>query len=1097
MPLMQSCLCYVVYICHVGMPSCSVPFCVKYGELKKDTATLHRFPQDKEFAKLWLKNINNPTLTVNSWNRVKTLYICSKHFTPKDFMKVKADLSGDANKKEKIVLKPDAVPTIFEYPPKRYEMRTRNKNPEQKIEQEEQTSDKKEKENSKSLRSKAASKVVQIQPKLNVGTSSPNGTVQLKPKSDHFTIIPRNLQTSNIQNKFSNLKSLQVNLKNNKMIGQVSGPVLVKLLNNNTPTGIKDSKYIPVIQQSSTSTTSSKNSIPIQLSNPIQVTRQNAISIKPSSANSMMKMHSPSQVVINSGPVVFSKELHAAPKSIKPSSTPVYISAAQKRSPDTCSNVVTSNSLNNCSIQIVPIKPVTVTHAPSKTTPSITSSHRPANSVSFGRAPRVVAKKFHDSYGKHGSLTVCIRAALSVAPKLQRKYKFIKMNPASVECILVGVPSERDSKSELQKELANLDKYVRENHLKSRASAIEELLFSDPTPIPNAVTLPPKKENETVEKSPKKDKPGLKNSAMLSKKNATSDKELDNKDDTDGQKSVTGHVCKTCKCRLNSKSSFNRHCQSVQHRMMLAAQRALQGKAPSLVQHAKNKAIGSKQSKASTSNLFKAASDSSALIYRSFKSVKGGDGVKVYKCFFCLQCISGSVPFLHHIWQHCITHKRCCSWCGTKFRSAAAMKTHILTIVCSKEKVELIRNKRHLRLVPKKTHENTSTSSWISRRYTGVIPDYYKPFETKVQGGKSKWFSCNFCTFIGLELSSIVHHARQHIGDYPFRCSECVFGSVCKTRLVNHQSMSGHHGFYYVRRSTGISEEEIKELEKMIASGLLKFNAKGWVDSMVRDKPTDIPASMYKIDPYLSETKQKKLSPLKVPSDPKPSKNKTIELERTEEDPWMFCKSCNTGFLDRETYEMHSQGCNGNDINTGDCSWTTNTEEKQDCVLIDNEEEMDSPEVSPGPLSDDEEEIKGFNEVPSIQETLSQLSSSASKSNFNKLSNKKTLDSLFHLTPSSSSPISSSSNIEKTVQSLTLKNQHKLLVISSETKPSSSVAPAVVSGVEPCSVGRRSRQKQKPQKLLRPVERSVDIPSTSKAIIDQSMYCPEPMDTSM
>uniref|UniRef100_H2ZCC7 Uncharacterized protein n=1 Tax=Ciona savignyi TaxID=51511 RepID=H2ZCC7_CIOSA len=191
----------------------------------------------------------------------------------------------------------------------------------------------------------------------------------------------------------------------------------------------------------------------------------------------------------------------------------------------------------------------------------------------------------------------------------------------------------------------------------------------------------------------------------------------------------------------------------------------------------------------------------------------------------------------------------------------------------------------------------------------------------------------------------------------------------------------------------------------------------------------------------------------------------------------MFCKLCNTGFLDRETFREHSRTCS----NIGSNSSIWNSSEistKDECVMIDVDETLDSPEVSPT--------ADRFKDTLAIPQSSNSASLSIPPIKLGKFSNKRTLDNIFQFNVAEST-----SSIEKTVQSLTLKNQQKL--ISQDT--TKHTTQAVASTVEPCSVGRRSRQKQIPHKRMIITDAT---PSTSKSVVafESTKSDDETMDTS-
>lgn len=98
----------------VGRPSwCIVPGCTLYKQSKAEGAIFHSFPlKDVERCRKWLMAIGHAKYGVDTAvDRMKSLRVCSKHFTDDDY---KRDLQAELLKiKGRRKLKDTAVPSVF------------------------------------------------------------------------------------------------------------------------------------------------------------------------------------------------------------------------------------------------------------------------------------------------------------------------------------------------------------------------------------------------------------------------------------------------------------------------------------------------------------------------------------------------------------------------------------------------------------------------------------------------------------------------------------------------------------------------------------------------------------------------------------------------------------------------------------------------------------------------------------------------------------------------------------------------------------------------------------------------------------------------
>ena len=100
------------------MPHCTVPLCTNGSRKTKGTdISYHRLPNGP-LRSVWLRNLRReiPRERANT-------YVCGAHFTPDCFQPNIELIPGFKKRK---MLKPSAVPTIFAFPTKAKENKTRS-----------------------------------------------------------------------------------------------------------------------------------------------------------------------------------------------------------------------------------------------------------------------------------------------------------------------------------------------------------------------------------------------------------------------------------------------------------------------------------------------------------------------------------------------------------------------------------------------------------------------------------------------------------------------------------------------------------------------------------------------------------------------------------------------------------------------------------------------------------------------------------------------------------------------------------------------------------------------------------------------------------
>ena len=49
--------------------------------------------------------------------------------------------------------------------------------------------------------------------------------------------------------------------------------------------------------------------------------------------------------------------------------------------------------------------------------------------------------------------------------------------------------------------------------------------------------------------------------------------------------------------------------------------------------------------------------------------------------------------------------------------------------------------------------------------------------------------------------TSIIYHCRKHIGDYPYRCTDCGHAELSKAAISSHLIEKGHMGFVLAKNN--------------------------------------------------------------------------------------------------------------------------------------------------------------------------------------------------------------------------------------------------------------------------------------------------------
>lgn len=88
------------------MPQCAAFNC---NVRSQKGVKMYLFPRDPKFRKIWMKNIRRDGFVATNTTR-----LCAKHFTSDQFI-IHPSVAKKCGYK-KIDLKPDAVPTIFDFP---------------------------------------------------------------------------------------------------------------------------------------------------------------------------------------------------------------------------------------------------------------------------------------------------------------------------------------------------------------------------------------------------------------------------------------------------------------------------------------------------------------------------------------------------------------------------------------------------------------------------------------------------------------------------------------------------------------------------------------------------------------------------------------------------------------------------------------------------------------------------------------------------------------------------------------------------------------------------------------------------------------------
>lgn len=101
--------------------------CIAGGcsNIRKDGVSLHKWPEDAHYAKLWTNAVKNTRSDVFN---PTTSRLCSAHFT-EDSFEEQTVIAKSLGLKMKNILKPNAVPTIFKNgPPQTKKLKQHDKN---------------------------------------------------------------------------------------------------------------------------------------------------------------------------------------------------------------------------------------------------------------------------------------------------------------------------------------------------------------------------------------------------------------------------------------------------------------------------------------------------------------------------------------------------------------------------------------------------------------------------------------------------------------------------------------------------------------------------------------------------------------------------------------------------------------------------------------------------------------------------------------------------------------------------------------------------------------------------------------------------------
>nr|CAB3263363.1 uncharacterized protein LOC778872 [Phallusia mammillata] len=283
-------------------------------------------------------------------------------------------------------------------------------------------------------------------------------------------------------------------------------------------------------------------------------------------------------------------------------------------------------------------------------------------------------------------------------------------------------------------------------------------------------------------------------------------------------------------------------------------------------------------------------------LYQSFQLTYDVNSKEpVRKCYLCHKTFPNQKQIVQHCWKHCQYFDFTCACCKFHFQSPSDMYQHVMKQVCVKEKV--------IELPTEKTCEGPVLHP-LPYKYTGIIPQHYRPFTVTKNVTGSVKASCMLCKFTS-SVNGLLYHARQHIGDFPYRCSECKFLSVSPTYLFKHQTFTGHTEYTLLCRKEPLSGQEKQEVMANLQNELEGIFLKGYVDTQQNVE------QLQEVNELGTETVQ----------------------DHIKSTMWMFCQNCNSAFYDDSAYEVHVKNCGMPTILETDRRDDTSSKELMDILV--------------------------------------------------------------------------------------------------------------------------------------------------------------------
>jgi len=167
---------------------------------------------------------------------------------------------------------------------------------------------------------------------------------------------------------------------------------------------------------------------------------------------------------------------------------------------------------------------------------------------------------------------------------------------------------------------------------------------------------------------------------------------------------------------------------------------------------------------------------------------------------------------------------------------------------------------------------------YVVNSNSGLIPQHFKPYDELDHSS----FQCNFCQEIHDCSTSIIYHCRKHIGDYPYRCTECGHAELSKAAISSHLIEKGHMGFVLAKNNG----RDIDDIQQVFPT---KFNEIDSTESCETDSLTseDESEKNPNINMILWYVRQ--------------SEKKISKCSFT----WEFCTKCKSAFWNREMFRDH------------------------------------------------------------------------------------------------------------------------------------------------------------------------------------------------